>query len=299
MMRCKHIRDIIADVREDSENLDHDAEFGISDSTFLRHINHAIKRIHTLTALKAPEIYHKVITVQLGPGNKTVQLPRDIFNNAKVANVSFVQQGGAFSRTVLNRSWKKLDDYGNREFLGTPIGYYIEGDKVIVYPASSLAGTVELTYIVRSPEVNFAVGQLTDTLELDPAWKDAITRLRGCCIVDADGTIIASLKIGVEIDEDLNYLNPTIKDSLRVGLDVVPGVYASTHPDLDNYFERYLEEFCYTKIAIREANAQYQQINMWRELVEQEIEMAYVKVTADYVEIPDFDEISNRDYDYD
>ena len=51
-MRCKHVKDIIQDVREDSENLDVEEEFGISDRTFLRHINPV-----SYTHLTLPTIY--------------------------------------------------------------------------------------------------------------------------------------------------------------------------------------------------------------------------------------------------
>ena len=120
-MRCKHVKEIIADVREDSENLDVDQEFGISDGTFLRHINHAIKRIHAMISNKAPELFHKVHEVNLQPDQAVVELPRDIFNTAKIANVKFRLGTSDDRDTSLRRSWKKLDTYIGRTGVFFPV----------------------------------------------------------------------------------------------------------------------------------------------------------------------------------
>ena len=298
-MRCKHVKEIIADVREDSENLDVDQEFGISDGTFLRHINHAIKRIHAMISNKAPELFHKVHEVNLQPDQAVVELPRDIFNTAKIADVKFRLGTSDDRDTSLRRSWKKLDTYIGRTGIFFPVGYYIEGDTLRLYPRPSSGGILTVTYVVRPPKVALSVGTVSDGLDLpkDTAALTAIRNERGCCVIDKDGGIVASLKIGVEITETLDFIDEGVKESLTAGYEVVPGVLASTHPDLDDYFERYLEEFCHAKITLREASAQYQQIDSWRSLIEKEIEMTYSAVTADYIEIPDYDSVSNEEGD--
>ena len=299
-MRCKHVKEIIADVREDSENLDVDQEFGISDGTFLRHINHAIKRIHAMVSHKAPELFHRVHAVTLGANQSSVELPRDIFNTAKIADVKFRLTTSDETDRALKRSWKKLDVYSKQTGTYSPVGYYIEGNKLKLYPTPSQGGHLTVTYVVRPPRVALSVGTISSELELpkDPTPLKAIRDAQGCCVIDADGGIVASLKIGVEITDTLDFIDTTIQDSLIDGMEVVPGVLASTHPDLDDYFERYLEEFCHAKITLREASAQYQQIESWRSLIEREIEMAYSAVTADYVEIPDFDTVASNERDF-
>ena len=300
-MRCKHVKDIIQDVREDSENLDVEEEFGISDRTFLRHINHAIKRIHAMVSHKAPELFHRVIVVQLSGNQSEVKLPRDIFNTAKIADVKFSLTTGDYVDKPLKRSWKKLDIYtkrGGRTY--SPAGYYIEGDRLKLYPSPSQGGTLTVTYVVRPPKVALSVGNVSSELELpkDPTPLKAITEAQGCCVIDSDGGIVQSLKIGVEITDTLDFIDDKFKEGVEEGMEVVPGILASTHPDLDDYFERYLEEFCHAKITLREASTQYQQIESWRQLIEQEIEMAYSEVTADYVEIPDYDAVASGDGDF-
>lgn len=296
-MRCKHVKDIIQDVREDSENLDVEEEFGISDRTFLRHINHAIKRIHAMVSNKAPELFHKVHVVNLQPEQAVVNLPRDIFNTAKIADVKFRLTTVDDNDTSLRRSWKKLDTFSDRTGIFFPVGYYIEGDALRLYPRPARGGILTVTYVVRPPKVALSVGTVSADLSLptDKTALEAITNERGCCIIDADGGIVQSLKIGVELTDTLEYTDEALKEGVEEGMEVVPGILASTHPDLDDYFERYLEEFCHAKITLREASTQYQQIENWRNLIEQEIEMTYSAVTADYIEIPDYDAVSSDD----
>ena len=302
-MSTRKIDYIIEDARESSENNDFSDTIGIQDSEFLRFINDAQLRIHSLLVQQHPSVFLSESVVNATRDQEVYTLPVNTFVGNKVAQVEYSATQSDDDYYPLRPSSLFNRDKGSE---GDPTHYIRKAGTILLKPVpNSTSGKLRITYTHKLPKIDkkrasvssvtLATNSITDlafnvsTDSIDSTVLNKDTRLS---IVDEEGNVkMSNIKFtNIDTGTGIVTIDPAFVfedgEIIESGDIVVSGRYSTTHSQLDEMVERYLISYCVFQILKRESNTDVQIQQMVLTTMENEIVDSYAELTDDIVEIP-------------
>jgi len=300
----RYIKYIIDDLRRSTENEEFSSQIGIPDIDFLRYLNDAQKRIHSLIVNKHSQIFLVDEYIDIPGKQEFVDLPFDIHLGNKISDVkwSTVTNGNDY----FTRLYPMYQANRNTRYEGYPNEYLRKAGKLFLYPIPQNSGTLKMTYVKTVRDVALRAGivssvdiigstinNLTLNIISDEIDADELNKVTRVCLVDDEGNIKASNIRITGINESTGEVNihPSHQlkatDLIEVGDYIVPGKYASTHSELDPIIERYIMSYCSVKILQQEGSNELAEEMNTLQALEQDIVDSYADISDDIIEIPD------------
>lgn len=295
---------IIDDVRNHTENTDFSDTIGIADSEFLRFLNDAQYRIHSLITQQHPMVFLEETEITPVSGQESYSLPYNVHMGNKVSNIEFSPTSLAKDYYPLKRATLK-HRYNGAE--GDPEYYIRKSGAILVNPIPSSAnGKFRFTYVKSVPRLDVRRGSVSSvtldsatstitTLFLDVSTDtidSEVSKHTRFCIVDKEGNIkmkniyidsINTTTGEVTVNAAFTYSSG---ESISVGDYIVTGSNSTTHSILDDSVERYLIAYCSAKIFHRDSSTDISAQADELASMEQDIVSGYADISDDIVEIP-------------
>lgn len=297
---------LITDARLATENEDFSDTVGIDDEEFIRFLNEAQTRIHSLIVQQHSSIFLKDYTTSIVANQEAYSLPADCLLANKVTQVEYSYDGDADNFQVL----KPTGNRNRNSSDGEPAYYIRKSGNILLTPVPNTStGTLRITYIEKPRKLDIRRGSIasftdsgtqitalacdvsTDTVDSTAVGKDNFL-----CIVNRSGTIkMADIEYD-SIDASTGTVTLTAShtydsgESITVGDYIVVGKNASTHSELADFVERYLLAYCSWKILKRDSSADYAEQQEELAQLEREIIDSYADVSDDIFEIPEINE---------
>lgn len=306
----RDVKYLIEDVREQTENeifTDSD-NTGISDNEFLRFLNDAQYRLHSVITQKHPSVFITTTEPTVVPNQESYTLPSNIYINNKVSLVEF-------SPTTNKKDYYVLEPSSNRyrstAVEGDPDRYIRQAGAVLLAPVPTSAGSLLRISYIRRPIAldikrasiasvtldtnNNTITALSFDVSTDSIDSAELEKNNFFTIVDRNGNIKM---------KDIEYDNISTSDgvitvtssftfesgeTIDVGDYVVRGKYASTHSEFPASVERYLIAYAAWKILKRDSSADYSEQQQELLAMEDEIVQAYSDISDDITPIPELE----------
>lgn len=296
---------IITDIRNHTENTDFSDTIGIADSEFLRFLNDAQYRIHSLITQQHPSVFLEEKEQSVTSGVESYSLPYNVHMGNKISNIEFSPTSLAKDYYPLKRSTLKHRYNGSE---GDPDYYIRKSGTVLLNPIpSSSTGKLRFTYVKSIPRLDIrraSVSSVTldssaltiTTLFLNVSTDtidSEVSKHTRFCLVDAEGNIkmknvyvdsINTTTGEVTVNSSFVYESG---ESIAVGDYLVAGANSSTHSILDDSVERYLIAYCAAKIFHRDSSADMQAQGDELSSMEDDIVSGYADISDDIMEIPE------------
>lgn len=304
-----YIEYLIEDLRRSTENEEFSELVGIPNRDFLRYMNDAQHRIHSMIVNKHPQVFIKDKTYTNVQGQREFAIPFDAHLGNQISNVKYKDSTGFdYYRLKPDVISNNTIDQKN-SLVGLPCRYFRRSGKLILDNTPRSQGTLVMTYVATVPKLDLRRGQVSAvTLDTDTITNltlnvvsqqidtDALTRTTRVCIVDDEGNIkMSNIRIsGVDIATGIVTIHPdhVFEDgeTISVGDYIVSGPLSTTHIQLDSVVERYVMSYCTTKILQQEGSEELVPEAQTLAQMEQDIVASYADISDDFVEIADIND---------
>ena len=297
---------IIEDVREHTENQEFSESEGLSDNEFIRFLNDAQYRIHSLIVQQHPAVFIEEKEVDIVAGQESYSLPSDIHMGNKVSMVEYSSTGDSDDYYVLKPTPMRNRMSGVD---GDPAYYIRKSGKILLAPVPTGSGKLRISYVrglpvlaQRSASVATAVlttdsiTSLACNVSTDEVDSTTLNKSHFITVVDREGEVKMH---GIEIDSvdaSTGIVSVTSGftfepgETIDVGDYIVTGKYSTTHPQLDLMVERYLISYASWKILKRDSSIDSTEAMQELASMEEEIVAAYADIDDDITEIPEINE---------
>jgi hypothetical protein len=299
----RYVSYLIEDVRESTENEEFSDTFGIKDKEFLRFLNDAQYRIHSLIIQKHPSVFMKESVTSITADQEVYTLPIDTYAGNRVVQVEF-------STTGLDTDYYPLRPSSlyrrNKGAIGDPTHYIRKAGTVLLSPVpANSVGSLRITYSHKLPKLDLrrgsvatvvltssAITTLTLDVSTDSVDSTTLDKFTRMTIVDEEGNVqMKNIKFTnadsgtgvVTIDSAFTFESG---ETISVGDYVVAGAVSSTHTELDDMVERYLIAYATFKILHRDSNVDSDKQQQVLLAMESEIVESFAELTDDITEIP-------------
>lgn len=300
---------LIEDLRRTTENEEFSELVGIPNRDFLRYMNDAQFRIHSLIVNKHPQVYIKDKVFTSTQGIREYDIPFDAHLDNQISNVMFREATYSNYRlkpdVIANNTINDTNTYAR-----TPSRYYRRSGKVILDVAPQCPGVLTVTYVRSVPKLDLRRGQVsavtlgTDntitTLTLDTVTQqidaDALTRTTRICVVDDEGNInmsnIRITAVNATTGEVSVHSDHVFEDgeTISIGDYITVGPLSSTHIQLDPVVERYVMSYATTKILQQEGSEELVPEANTLGQMEADIVASYADISDDFTEIVDIND---------
>lgn len=308
----KEVSLLVLQARRMAENEDKpdgaDQTVGITDEEVLQFINDAQDRLQTLicgaNSTSKPFVVEKEIT---GVAEQEEYSLNDrLFYNKEIELVEYSTSGSNTDYYPL----ALVSQFNRDSNPGTPYGYYKRFGKIyLVPPPDTSNGSLRVLYERQLDDLDIRRGTITvvtgltsttftsitlDT-DADESSTPSLSTIDYICVCDKYGAVTAR-NIPVEsYDTSGNVLTPTsahvfdTDETIEVGSYVTFHKYTTTHSGLTDECERYLVQYAWEQIALRDSAEDYNRIKMMREVMEGDILRQYASQTGEIAYIPMLD----------
>lgn len=297
---------LIEDIRKHTENEDFSDTIGIQDSEFLRFINDAQYRIHSLIVQQHSQVLLEEAEQTITADQESYSLPFKTYLGNKLASVEYSPTGQSDDYYALRKvALRQRSPASN----GDPIYYIQKSGNVLIYPIpQNSTGKLRFNYVKSIPRLDTRRASVnavtldsntntissltleTSTDTIDDTTLDKFTRFT---VVDAEGNIqmknvrfdsINTTTGVVTINSGFTY---ETGETISAGDYIVAGEYSTTHSILDQMVERYIIAYCTAAILHRDSSADLTAQSRLLANMEQEIVASYADISDDLMEIPE------------
>lgn len=299
---------LITDIRAHTENEEFSDSIGIDDEEFVRFLNDAQYRLHSLIVQAHSSIFLQEKDINIVLRQQSYDLPSDIYIKNKVSGVEYSYNGDTKNYFHLKPTTKRLRS--NQE--GSPVNYIRQSGKILLSPIPLDSGAVmRLTYVRQVPKVDKRRGSIGSVtldnsantitaisfnVSSDSIDSTAIDKSNFITIVDKNGNIkmknipydsydtgtgVITVTSGFEFEEG---------ETIEVGDYVCGGKNSTTHSEFPEEVERYLIAYCSWKILKRDSSVDSQEQTQELLEMESDIVAGYSDPTDDIYEIPDIND---------
>lgn len=297
---------LIEDIRKHTLNEDVSDSVGIQDVEFLRFLNDAQYRLHSLIVQQHPDVFLQEIEIDVVANQQEYSLPAHVHMGSMVSKVEYSDTGRDEDYYVVEK--QSLRRRNNR-VIASPLFYSRRNNKILVNPTPQVTrGKLRVTFVQSIPKLDKRRGSV-DSVVLDNNVKeitslmldvstdavdsDALNKYTRFSVVDREGNVkMRNIKFDlingstgeVTVSSDFNFYNG---ETIESGDYIVAGPNSSTHSQFTDNEERYLIAYCAAKIFHRDSNAdigvQMQELTT----MEGEIVASYADISDDTTMIPD------------
>ncbi len=305
----KYINALINEVRESTENEDYDDSSGISEEEIVKFINQGQNRLHSRIVSSNTSIFVEEQIEVLVANQPSYTLDFKALIGNKVVSAEY-----SYDSNLINYSPLDLVSVHSRELgaTGTPSAYFVRAGAVFLSPIPNTStGSLRITYTrklksldkrrgsVGAVTLNSGTSKVTN-LEIDYVNGEAIdstqlSKNTRFCVVDKYGTIkmenilLSSIDSSVSFDAKLSVdTSFTYKtgETIAIGDFIIPGEYASSHLELGQEVERYIQTFTEWKLLKRDSSIDSSEAIKELGELERDIIDLYAASSDDIVAIP-------------
>lgn len=310
-----YLADLITEVRNHTENEDFSDTIGIKDSEFIRFINDAQFRLHSLVVQQHMNAFLAEKEIPVVNGQEEYSYPNNIYLNSRVSQIMYKHTANDEYFYPLKPSHLINRKPGHE---GRPNRYIRQASTFLINPiptGSSSGAELKISYTKAIPRMDLrraVVGAVTldsstntissltlnvstETIDIDP-----IEKYNYFCIVDKNGNqkminipydSIDTTTGLVTVSSGFNFDNG---ETIEIGNYLVPGKNSSTHSEFPDSVERYLIAYAGWKILKRDSSSDFAEAQQELLEMESEIVAAYADILDDIYEVP----LVNDDIDW-
>ena len=243
---------LLVDIRRatGNENID-----GIPDVEFVRYLNDAQQRLHSLIVSTHPNSFRKQYTIDTVNGQTAYDLPTDVFMDTYIHLVEKRESNSEGAYYPLQR----IDPIETNRVHG----YFIRDKQIILSSEqiSPVSGGLRVTYTRKLKDIEIRRGTITSlsplTINNQPTGTD-FAYVDEATIVDKYGDQVVT---GIEVTSYNSgtgiITTPTSLTGAATGQFVVYGGNSTTHHEWPDVAERYLFEYCCLRINHRDSSADW------------------------------------------
>lgn len=297
---------IIEDIRNHTENQDFSDTIGIPDSEFLRFLNDAQYRIHSLITQQHPQVFLEEDEQDITRDQEAYSLPYNAYLGSKISSIEFTSTGLTKDYYPLRKKFLS-SRYSGAE--GDPSFYIRKNNQILLSPIpQNSTGKLRINFIKSIPRVDKRRGTvatvtldsstntittLTFNVSTESIDSTALGKHTRFTVVDAEGGIkmkniyIDSFDASTGVATINSSFTYESGETIAVGDYIVVGSNSTTHTILDDSVERYLIAYCAAKIFHRDSSTDMTAQTAELNALEQDIVASYADISDDLIEIPD------------
>lgn len=299
---------LITDIRAHTENEEFSDSIGIDDEEFVRFLNDAQYRLHSLIIQNHSSIFLQEKVIPVVARQQSYALPSDIYIKNKVSGVEYSYNSDNKNYYFLKPVTRRLRS--NQE--GTPIEYIRQSGEVLLSPIPlDIGGQIRVTYVRQISKIDKRRGSIASVtldnsantitalsfnVSSDSIDFTAIDKYNFISIADKNGNIkmkdipydsydtgtgVITVSAGFIFEEG---------ETIEVGDYVCSGKNSTTHSEFPEEVERYLIAYCAWKILKRDSSVDSQEQTQELLEMERDIVAGYADPTDDIYEIPDIND---------
>lgn len=292
---------LITASRRATENQEFTATAGIQDVEFLQYLNDGQEEIHSVLQSTFPSILTAYKTEQATQGQEAYSMPRDLYLGTRIDQIEYSCSGTADSYYILKKG--TLKERLNTQ-AGNPAFYIRRGAEVLIQPKPQQSGIIRWSYQRAIPKLDTRRGTVLSVtlgansitaLTLDASISldnEAIEEQQFMTVVDKNGVVkMRSIPV-TSIDSATGIVTVDAGFTFQAGETIVAGDYvcagdfATTHSELPDVCEKFLLEYCNTRILMRDSQTDSAQIGSIMAKVENTLRTAFAEPDGDPDRIP-------------
>ena len=287
---------LIEQSRQSTENTQYTDTAGVQDSEFLQYMNDAQTEIHAIINNTFPLILMKDQEIDVVAGQEAYSVPRDLYLGTRI---DFVE----YSPTGETRDYYPIKKGSTKERLNgqpnNPSFYIRRGEQILLQPAPQAGGKLRIGYQYEIPRLAFRsaqvlsitlIGNAITALSFDPSvLLDAENLLKDnyLTIVDKNGAVqMRSIPVtAINTTTGVVTIEPGFEfedgETISVGDYACRGMFSSPTSQLPDITERFLLEYCNTRILMRDSNTDQQAIGAIMTKCQDTITKAFAEPDSD------------------
>jgi hypothetical protein len=300
---------LILQARRMTNNETFSSEEGIGNEELLAYLNNGQDRLFRRIVAVHPKLFIKEKTISAVMNQESYNLPDDVLHWNAITSIEY-------SYTGLDRDYSPLrkgtitDRSPDSE--GVPSRYIMRSGKFLASPIpNNSAGSFRVSYVRRIQKLDLRRGRvLTVTLDTTNKQVTALTLDVGqidydfekiqendyLCVVDRNGEIQMADVLFDSLDEDTGAITVSSDfvyqtgETIAVGDYIVLGKNTSTHSELSDDCDGYLEEYVSKKINHRDSSDDFAVSDKELKGMEDDIVDSFSEVEQDVTFIPEINE---------
>lgn len=308
---------LIDDIRESTENEEFDDTVGLTEEEILRFINQAQFRLHSRIVAQHPQVFTETYTFSIVADQEAYSIPSyKAYLKNKVSQVEFSSTSSVNDYYYLRPGYLRERDTGAN---GDPDKYIRRGGEILLLPTpTDSSGLLRLTYVrkiqkldkrrglvkavttsgstITNLEVNYVNGSAVDSVHLTKDNRVTVVDKYGN--IKMENVLLSSIDSSVSYDATLSIDSSfefATGESIAVDDYILSGPYSTTHFEMGDEVERYLQSYAEWKVLKRDSSIDSQEAIQELIQMEQDIVDSYADISDDIMEIP---EINEDDWGY-
>lgn len=309
----KFIDALIDEVRESTENEEFDDVVGLTEEEIIKFINDAHYRLHAKIIAQHPDVFLETEEQDIVGDQEAYAINFKAAFKNRVAKVEFSHDGSTDNYYPLSPVTLYSRDSGIQ---GHPNQYIRRAGEVLISPVPlSSQGKLRITYTRKvkrmdkrrctivtingtataptSLEVNYVNGSTVDSTEL--AKRTRLTIVDKYGDVKMDNILLGSIDASAGGNDalltlDTSLWTPISGESILTSDFVLSGRYGTTHSELEEEVERYIQAYVIWKVLKRDSSIDSQEAIQELAQIEDDIVNSYADLSDDTMEIPEIND---------
>jgi hypothetical protein len=303
---------MIDDARESTENEEFDETVGLSEEEILKFINQAQFRLHSKIVAQHPQVFTDTYTFSIVANQEAYTIPSyKAYLKNKVSQVEFSSTSSVNDYYYLRPGYLKERDTGAN---GDPDKYIRRGGEILLLPTPTTSnGLLRLTYVrkikkmdkrrglikavttsgsnITNLEVNYVNGSAVDSTHL--AKDNRVTVVDKYGAIKMENVLLETITTSATYDATLT-IDSSFEfasgESIAADDYILSGPYSTSHFELGDEVERYIQAYTEWKILKRDSSIDSQEAIQELFQIEQDIIDSYADISDDILEIPEINE---------
>ena len=302
----RKLETLILASRRATENQEYTDTAGIQDEEFIQYFNDGQEEIHTLINAAFPHVLMKIKEMNVTGGVEAYSIPSDVFMGTRIDNIEFTQSGSPNNYYPLKKGSVKERLSG----IQTDPSFYIRnGSQIFLQPSPQSSGSkIRITYqrtiprldiqraTVKSVTLNTGPKTITALVLDDSVLMDTTALLEEnfITVLDKNGVVkMRAIPISAISSTGVVTVDPSFVyedgESISIGDSVCRGKYAANFSELPELCEKYLLEYCNTRILIRDSSSDSDALGQLLLKVQGTIQSAFAEPDNDPDYVPVLD----------
>ena len=314
----KLIDALIFEVRESTENEEFDDNVGLSEEEILKFINDAQYRLHAKITAQHPDVFIEEDIKDVVANQEAYDIDFKAAFKNKISMIEFSHNGDPQNYFPLDQSTGR-----NRSsrYEGYPSIYTRRNGQVLLSPVPTTNnGTLRISYtskikrldkrrgvvvaitgtgnVPTALDINYVNGTVVDNKEL--LKRNRVTVVDKYGSIKMDNILVSDIGASAttndaSINIDNTLFTPKSTEIVEVGDYILSGRYTTTHSELEEEVERYIQAYASWKVLKRDSSVDSQEAIQELGQIETDIVASYADISDDIMEIPEI----NEEYDGD
>lgn len=302
----RKLETLITASRRATENQEYNDTSGIQDEEFIQYFNDGQEEVQALINSNFPHVLMKIKEMNVSANTEEYAIPDDVYLGTRIDFIEFTQSGAPQNYYPLKKGSVKERLSG----IQTDPSFYIRnGNSIFLEPKPQSSGSkIRITYQRTIPTLDIVRGTveavtldsntrtvisltLDDTVTMDIT---ALTEQNYMTVIDKNGNIkmkaipVVSISSSGVVTLDAGFVYES-GETISAGDYVVRGKYASNFSQLPDVCEKYLLEYCNTRILVRDSSTDADSVAQLLAKIQNTIQTAFAEPDNDPDYVPVLD----------